>query len=307
MENLYDLFICPICYGQLHKNVCVTCHSDFSRADSAAPSFICRKMYQSDTSYQQALRTIDFWGKGWEKRLKEAEHASIYEMNANELHQFANEQIEWSRKNSTLMGVEVPLGDIEGKVALNIGCGAGTEALVLAHSGAQCIAMDITREAADATGAILERIDGGVAVQGDARFIPLKNSSVDFVYSSGVLHHSSDIEKSIAEIFRVLKPGGEAYVMLYAKWSITFLQEKLLRWPGEQAWETGDRKNPRSDVFAVSDCRQLFENFGTVSIQKRGGRMSQFAKIGKFFPNCLDSLVATSLGPNLNIVATKQM
>lgn len=306
MNKLSHLLACPICKGALSGDACLACKIDFRQEGTRVPSFICKEMYESEGSYQQSLRTIDFWGKGWEKRLKESEHAFIYEMSGDRLRQYAAEQIDWCRRNSTLMGVEVPLADLDGKVVLNIGCGAGTETLTLALSGAQCIAMDITREAARAADIILDRLGGGLAFQGDARFIPLKNSAVDIVYSSGVLHHSSDIEKSIAEILRVLKPGGTAYLMLYAKWSIVFLQEKLLRWTGEQAWETGDRKNPRSDVFSVHDCRELFANFSSVSVDKRGGGLSQIAKIGKFLPKSLDTLVDKSLGANLNIVATKE-
>lgn len=306
MNDLSLLFACPVCKGALNGNACSACNIDFSRGETRVPSFLCKEMYESEASYQQALRTIEFWGNGWGKRLQESEHAFIYAMSCDQLYQYAAEQIDFGKRHSTLMGQEIPIGDLHGKVVLNIGCGAGTEALTLAHAGAQCIAMDITNEAACAADLILDRVGGGLALQGDARFIPLKDSSVDIVYSSGVLHHSSDIEKSIKEILRVLKPGGTAYVMLYAKWSIVFLQEKLLGWTGEQAWETGDRKNPRSDVFSVQDCRELFSDFSLVSVDKRGGSLRQIAKIGKLFPKSLDFLVDKLFGANLNIVATKK-
>ena len=306
MYDLSLLFACPVCKRALIGNACSVCNIDFSRGKTRVPSFLCKEMYESEASYQQALQTIEFWGNGWGKRLQESEHAFIYDMTGEQLHQYAAEQIELGKRGSTLMGHEVPLGELDGKVVLNIGCGAGTEALTLAHAGARCLAMDITYEAACAADMILDRVCGGLALQGDARFIPLKDSSVDIVYSSGVLHHSSDIEKSIGEISRVLKPGGTAYVMLYAKWSIVFLQEKLLGWTGEQAWETGDRKNPRSDVFSVQDCKELFSGFSPVSVDKRGGSLRQIAKIGTFFPKSLDFLVDKPLGANLNIVATKK-
>lgn len=305
MQNLHNILACPICKTALDKNACSACNLDFSGSQSQVPSFICREMYQSDAAFENALRTIDFWGKGWEKRLEESDHAFIFDLADAKLRDYANEQIAWTKKNKTLMGFDVPLNDIQGKIGLNIGCGAGTEALTLASCGAQCISMDITKEAATAANNLLGKIEGGFGIQADARFIPVLNNSVDFVYSSGVLHHSADIEKSVSEVFRVLKPGGKAYVMLYAKWSITFLQEKLLRWTGEKAWETGGRKNPLTDVFSVAHCRELFPQFESVSVHKRGGSFSQLAKIGRFLPRTFDGLVDVPLGPNLNIVATK--
>ena len=144
-----------------------------------------------------------------------------------------------------------------------------------------------------------------MGIQGDARFIPLANESVDLVYSSGVLHHSPDILKSISEVHRVLKPGGVAYIMLYATWSITFLQEKLLRWTGEEAWETEGRKNPCTTTYSVVECRKLFSAFESISVRKRGGSLRNFAKIGRFLPIAFDKYIDGPLGANLNIVAKK--
>ncbi|MFH1645757.1 MAG: methyltransferase domain-containing protein, partial [Candidatus Omnitrophota bacterium] len=39
--------------------------------------------------------------------------------------------------------------------------------------------------------------------------------SFDFVWSWGVIHHSSNTRKILEEINRVLKPGGKAVIMVY--------------------------------------------------------------------------------------------
>jgi ubiquinone/menaquinone biosynthesis C-methylase UbiE len=261
-------------------------------------------MYPSDQSYADALRVIDFWGNGWRKRLAEPDHRLTYALDANGLLEYADQSLAWCRANRTLMA-QVREQDISGATALNIGCGAGDEALILARGGASCVAMDITAPAAEAADSLLQKIDGGIGIQADARFIPLKSASVDIVYSSGVLHHSPDLPKSIAEIHRVLKPGGVAYIMLYATWSIMFLQEKLMRWTGEQAWETEGRKNPCTTTYSAAECRKLFSAFDRVSIDKRGGSLRHFAKIGRFLPTAFDKYIDKPLGSNLNIIARK--
>ena len=53
----------------------------------------------------------------------------------------------------------------------------------------------------------------------DAESLPFEDSSFDRVYSWGVLHHTPDTRKAIGEAIRVLKPGGRACVMLYARHS----------------------------------------------------------------------------------------
>lgn len=45
--------------------------------------------------------------------------------------------------------------------------------------------------------------------------LPIADASVDLVHSSGVLHHMPAMEVALAELRRVLKPGGQAQFMVY--------------------------------------------------------------------------------------------
>jgi ubiquinone/menaquinone biosynthesis C-methylase UbiE len=302
MNFAQALLACPICKEHMQINKCRNCGLDFGVEGA---SFICREMYESDADFAEAMEVIDFWGNGWKKRLQEPEHEFIYRLGPMELQTYAAKALAWHRKHETLLGREVPARHPAGSIALNIGCGAGDEAIILGSQGAKCIAMDITVPAAAATDSLLRRLDWGVGIQGDARFLPLGSNSVDLVYSSGVLHHSPDIFKSISEIHRVLKPGGVAYVMLYARWSIVFMQEKAMRWSGERAWETEGRTNPCTTVYSVNQCERLFAAFQNVNVSKRGASLKQIAKIGQYLPTRFDSSIDPLLGSNLNITATK--
>ncbi|MBK7629848.1 MAG: class I SAM-dependent methyltransferase [Ignavibacteriales bacterium] len=57
----------------------------------------------------------------------------------------------------------------------------------------------------------------------DAEALQFEDNSFDFVWSWGVIHHSSNTRKILEEIQRVLKPGGEAIIMVYHRsiWVIT--------------------------------------------------------------------------------------
>lgn len=305
-QELAKIFACPVCLEHISAGGdCIHCGESFNKPETRTYSFVCRGMYPSDADFDSATKVIDFWGNGWEKRLAETDHSFLFDMDAAQLGSYADKSIAWCRKNKTLMGFEVPIESLKNKLVLNIGCGAGDEALMLSRAGATCFAMDITLPAAQAANSLLGKVGGGIGFQADARHLPFPSGSIDFVYSSGVLHHSADIKKSISEIYRVLKPGGTAYLMLYAKWSITFMQEKLLRWTGEAAWETEGRKNPLTTTHSARDCRKLFADFEQVNVNKRGGSFRNIAKIGRFLPQTFDFLVDKTLGANMNIVATK--
>lgn len=108
-----------------------------------------------------------------------------------------------------------------GKRVLEIGCGLGTDLLQFARHGAQVTGIDLSPKSVSLTQQrfALEGRSGTFLVA-DAEALPFPEASFDVVYSFGVLHHTPDIEKAIAEIFRVLAPGGELILMLYHRHSL---------------------------------------------------------------------------------------
>ena len=59
--------------------------------------------------------------------------------------------------------------------------------------------------------------------QGNAEKLPFEDNTFDFISSSGVLHHTPDMQKAVNEAWRVLKPGGEAIISVYYKNILCFL------------------------------------------------------------------------------------
>jgi len=56
-------------------------------------------------------------------------------------------------------------------------------------------------------------------MQGTVLELPFENNKYDYVHSHGVMHHTTNWKKGIAEMVRVLKPGGTMYLMLYGKFA----------------------------------------------------------------------------------------
>jgi len=117
----------------------------------------------------------------------------------------------------------IPLDELHGKDVLEIGCGTGVHTKLLAEAGARVAAVDLTPTAVELTTRRLELAGLSADVrEADAESLPFPDASFDFVWSWGVIHHSSDTGRVIAEIARVLRPGGRLAFMVYHRTSITF-------------------------------------------------------------------------------------
>lgn len=100
------------------------------------------------------------------------------------------------------------IGGLNGKKVLEIGCGCGEASVYFAMHGADVTATDISDGMVKLAKKVAEchnvKIRGGVC---SADNLPFENSSFHIVYAANVLHHV-DIEATLDEVKRVLKPGG---------------------------------------------------------------------------------------------------
>ena len=115
--------------------------------------------------------------------------------------------------------------DFDGKRVLEIGLGQGADAEQIVHRGGIYTGVDLTAESVKRVKMrfSLQNLPFESIEQASALELPFADDSFDLVFSHGVLHHIPEIEKAQAEIARVLRPGGELVVMLYAKWSLNYL------------------------------------------------------------------------------------
>ncbi len=191
------------------------------------------------------------------------------------------------RQRRHLCTEEMPLSDLAGREVLEIGPGGGAHSAIFKLHDGSVTAVDITPERAMATGRKLALIDGGGgrAYQADAENLPFADDSFDVVYSNGVLHHSADTGRCLAEARRVLKPGGRAVLMLYARHSAVYwlnilprglIGGEMFRWP-EAEWigrvtegkpRHGTTRNPYTRVYSETQIRDALGAFRVVSLRK---------------------------------------
>ncbi len=106
--------------------------------------------------------------------------------------------------------------ELEGKTALDVGCGEGRFTAVLAARAAHVTGIDINQDSLDLAKAKAAG-DGARVTWRNARAedMPFDDSSLDVVVFSNSLHHIAPekMDTAIGEAGRVLKPGGVLYVM----------------------------------------------------------------------------------------------
>jgi SAM-dependent methyltransferase len=106
---------------------------------------------------------------------------------------------------------------------LEIGCGLGTDGAQFARAGASYTGVDLTEAAVSLArrNFELQNLTGEFRTA-DAENLDFADDTFDLVYSHGVLHHTPDAVRAVREIYRVLRPGGRAVVMLYHRDSYNY-------------------------------------------------------------------------------------
>jgi SAM-dependent methyltransferase len=115
--------------------------------------------------------------------------------------------------------------NVAGKRVLEIGLGQGADSESLIRRGARWTGIDLTAESVERvrTRLTLRDLPFDDLLRGSVLDLPFADGTFDMVFSHGVLHHVPEIRQAEKEIHRVLKPGGELVVMMYARWSLNYL------------------------------------------------------------------------------------
>jgi ubiquinone/menaquinone biosynthesis C-methylase UbiE len=155
----------------------------------------------------------------------------------------------------------------------------------------------------------------GTFVNGDAEHLPFASNTFDLVYSHGVLHHTAETGQAIDEIRRVLRPGGKAIIMLYARESLSYIAShvlgrlrleivrarmgnpafnKFVGLPAEHhGWlpewivinnSTDGVGNPLSKLYTAHEIHQLFRRFYEVLLVKYYFPRRKIPVIGPLLP-----------------------
>jgi len=187
----------------------------------------------------------------------------------------------------------------EGDTVLDIGAGAGTDALLsalLVGATGKVYGLDMTRAMHEKLYKNRDRmgLDHVIPLAGNAEGIPLEDETIDVVTSNGVLNLVPDKLKAFSEIFRVLKPGGSIQISdiiinqnkeslersksnpkLWAECIVGAMEEQEYIGSFEAAGFRQIEMISRLDYFSGSaneSTRKVAASFGATSITITGGK-----------------------------------
>ena len=152
--------------------------------------------------------------------------------------------------------------------------------------------------------------------------LDFSNDQFDIVCSMRVLHHIENPQPMINDVYRVLKPGGKAIVMLYYRYSwknLVFLRLKSLFLPGYlgKSQQETLSMNDGTDwslalVYNKTQARQLLSQFQDHKFRRTQLSWKQIfliSALGRLFepllPSCSDNYCSRHMGWNLYIEAIK--
>jgi len=161
-----------------------------------------------------------------------------------------------------------------GQRVLEVGVGAGTDFINWVRNGAMATGVDLTDRGVALTRerVALEGFTADVR-RADAEHLPFESDTFDIVYSYGVLHHSPHTVRAISEVYRVLKPGGTAIIMVYhlRSWTTLMLwglhclaRGEPFKSPRRAVFE--NLESPGTKVYTVGEARTLFGDFSSARV-----------------------------------------
>jgi 2-polyprenyl-3-methyl-5-hydroxy-6-metoxy-1,4-benzoquinol methylase len=155
-------------------------------------------------------------------------------------------------------------GPLQGLEVLDVGCGDGAYALAAARAGARVTGLD---RSAAAVAAARTRAEGeGLAVDpqvGDVHALPYPAGRFDVLLAVTVLCFVERPAQAVAEMARVLRPGGVLVLGELGKWSAWAAWRRVRSWAGATTWRT-------ARFWSAAELRSLVRGAGLVPRAERG-------------------------------------
>ena len=148
-----------------------------------------------------------------------------------------------------------------GRDVLDVGCGAGVDAVRFARAGARVTAVDIAPAAIELAKRNFEfqRL-GAELVTADGESLPFPDGSFDFVFAHGVVQYTGNDQALVDECRRVLRPGGTAVFQVYNRMSWLNLLSRVMKVGLEH------QDAPVLRKYSAAEFRRLLTGFASVRL-----------------------------------------
>jgi ubiquinone/menaquinone biosynthesis C-methylase UbiE len=176
-----------------------------------------------------------------------------------------------------------------GQRVLEVGCGIGTDAINFARAGAKLTAVDLSGESlriAQERAEVMGVADRIRFVQADAERLTSAvagEEPYDLVYSFGVVHHTPHPERALAEIRRLVAPGGTLKLMVYHRrsWKVFWIVAVQGR---GRFWKTDELVAEHSEAQTGSPVTFSYTRHGGRELVEHAGFRVQDVTVDHVFP-----------------------
>lgn len=176
-------------------------------------------------------------------------------------HQFFQELDTYRFSKLIYLTEFVDSGDNRGKTLLEVGCGLGIDLVRFARAGAVVTGVDLAERAVELAqqNMTLNDLNADLIVM-NGEDLKFPDDSFDVVYAHGVLQYTPDAARMIAELHRVLRPGGTAMMMVYNRISWLTLMSKIT------AVDLEHEDAPVFNTYSIREFRRLLSPFSQYRI-----------------------------------------
>jgi|SRR5688572_27621964 len=161
----------------------------------------------------------------------EPEGASVWKREAAQVFEAAASYYDSGREGSRwyLTQVDFSMKALAGESGrvLDLGCAAGYEITVLRAAGFTVVGADYVHRMLLSSQRRFSKDPNVGLARADAEYLPFAASSFDHVVCLGVLEYLPDYGRALAEVHRVLKPGGAAVLALPSRRSLFHLSHTV--------------------------------------------------------------------------------
>jgi ubiquinone/menaquinone biosynthesis C-methylase UbiE len=195
---------------------------------------------------------------------------------------------------------------LKGKDVLEIGVGNGSHAQLLAAHSKSFTGIDLTDYAVKSTSDRMRCFQLKARIlRMDAEQMQFDDNSFDFIWTWGVIHHSSNTRSILEEMHRVLKPQGEAIAMVYHRGVWNYYFTGALRsiaeggiWKGRPLHDTVQEftDGAMARYYSISEWKHLVADlFALRSIQTLGQKTDLVPIPAGRFKNAILGLIPNRL------------
>lgn len=145
------------------------------------------------------------------------------------------------------------VGPLEGLRLLDVGCGDGAFLVEAARKGAVVTGVDASE--AMLTVARRRIADHGVTAdlhQGDAQELPFDDAAFDVVVAVTILCFLHEPQHAVAEMSRVLRPGGRLVIGELGRWNTWAAWRRIRGWLGSPTWRHTTFRTARQLIQLIS-------------------------------------------------------